>query len=128
MIVERTVPNPPPATAREGRVTIVDRAPGAYHLRAESPDGGYLVLSEAWYPGWSAMIDGGPVSLLCANHLVQAVVLPPGSHDVRFVYRPRMLPWGVALALGATCVPLGLALARRVRARPAPLSPGGAAP
>ncbi|MEW6273373.1 MAG: YfhO family protein [Thermodesulfobacteriota bacterium] len=97
-----------------GTVEIASRAPGEYVLDADSPGGGYLVLAESWYPGWHATVDGTAVPVLRANHLVQAVRLPPGRHEVRFTYRSRLLPLGLALAAAALALPLAVALVRRL--------------
>jgi hypothetical protein len=117
VVLEEDVTRPPPATTLGGRVEVLERAPGSYRLLADSPDGGYLVLAESWYPGWTATIDGVPADVLRANHLVQAVVLPPGRHEVRFVYRSRSLRRGCAVALGALLVPAVAVAAVRLRRR-----------
>ena len=73
---------------------------------------GYLLLSDSHYPGWEATLDGAPVPLLRANAVMRAVRVPPGTHGVRFDYRPLSFRLGAmlsALALGA------LALALRPR-------------
>jgi hypothetical protein len=81
-----------------GSATIVARAPGSYEVEADAPSGGFLVLAEAWFPGWQAEVDGTPVEVLRANHLVQAVRLEPGRHRVRFAYRSRRLAAGLLVA------------------------------
>jgi hypothetical protein len=101
-----------PATAG-GTARIASRRAGVYEIDATG-DGGWLVLVEAWFPGWRATVDGAPAEIHRANHLVQAVRLPAGAHRVRFDYRSRFLPAGFVLA--------GLALAAVValhlRSRP----------
>jgi hypothetical protein len=67
---------------------------------------GYLFWSESWYPGWIVKVDGGEASdSLPANYLFQAAAVPPGNHQVEFIYRPESFIWGGAatifsLALG----------------------------
>ncbi|HEX5750566.1 MAG TPA: YfhO family protein [Archangium sp.] len=73
---------------------------------------GYLLLSDSHYPGWEATLDGAPVPVLRANAVMRAVRVPPGTHEVRFDYRPLSFRLGAmlsVLALGA------LALALRPR-------------
>ena len=75
-----------------------------------------LVLSEVWYPGWEARVDGRRVPLLRANAAFQAVWLEPGSHRVELRFVPRSLFWGLAVS-ALTLVALTVALtvpARRV--------------
>lgn len=96
---------PPKPSLNPGRTRVVSRGPGEYRIEAESDADAYLVLSEAWYPGWSAEVDGKPVEVMPANHLIQAVRLPAGKHDVRFSYHSRFLGAGFAVALLAALVP-----------------------
>jgi len=93
----------------------VSRRPGEYRIEADNATDAYLVLSEAYYPGWRAEVDGKPAEVFPADHLIQAIRLPPGKHVVRFVYRSRFLGLGFAVAILAALVP-GLLSWRRSRA------------
>lgn len=63
-------------------------------IRATSPGDGYLVLSDAYYPGWTARVDGVPVPLLRANYHFRTVALPKGEHVVAFDFSSRTLMVG----------------------------------
>lgn len=52
---------------------------------------GLLVLSDNYYPGWQAFVDGAAVPLLKVNHTMRAVRVPAGSHVVSFEFAPRRL-------------------------------------
>ncbi len=65
-----------------------------------------LVLSDRFDPGWRVEIDGVPGRSLRVNYLFRGVVVPAGTHHVRWVYQPRSVVWGAVLS-GATL--LGLA-------------------
>lgn len=76
-------------------------------------EGGYLVLSEAFYPGWRAFVDGAETAVLRADYVLRAVQLPPGAKQVRMVYEPASwrvglatsaLGWVVVVAVAAYCV------------------------
>jgi hypothetical protein len=117
VILEEYPPGTPPEPTETpaGRATIMSRKPGEYLVEAENDADAFLVLSEASYPGWKAEVDGRPVDVLPANHLIQAVRLPPGKHVVRFAYRSRYLGVGVAVALLAAFAPAAVGLIRRRR-------------
>jgi hypothetical protein len=50
----------------------------------------YLVLSEIFYPGWKAKMDGKDIPILCGNYIFRVIPLEQGEHEVelRFVSRP----------------------------------------
>jgi hypothetical protein len=98
-----------------GTVHLASAEPGLYSLRVECPAEAVLVLSEAWYPGWSVVVDGLPGELLRADHLIQAVRVPAGRHDVQFRYRPRFLAAGFGIAAAAVGIFVGLLFFRRTR-------------
>jgi hypothetical protein len=93
----------------EGAVQLAGMAPGRYELRVDCATDALLVLAESYYPGWTAEIDGSPAPLLRANHLLQAVRIPPGRHELRFTYQSRYLRLGFALAVAGLVVPLAAA-------------------
>ena len=89
-------PDPGPGTG-EVRVSafVGDR------LIAEivSPGEAVLVYRDNMAPGWSATLDGKHAELLVVDGVNKAVAVPPGQHQVEFVYRPW--PYLVAFALRA---------------------------
>lgn len=61
--------------------------------KLDSP--GYLVLTDAWDPGWVATVDGVPAPIARADVIFRAVLLNEGAHRVEFLYRPRSLYFGL---------------------------------
>ena len=62
---------------------------------------GYLVLTDTYYPGWQATVDGTPVEILPANHAFRAVPLDSGEHRVVFEYDPLSFRLGAWITVGA---------------------------
>jgi hypothetical protein len=89
---------PPQAAQVTGKVRIVEFGPENVHLEAEVTQPALLVLADAFYPGWSASVDGTPVPILRANLMFRAVALAPGRHNVSFTYKPSTWRWGVAIS------------------------------
>jgi hypothetical protein len=77
-------------------------------LRVRAPDPSLLVLTDAWYPGWRAWVDGAPAQLRRVNWHFMGVTVAPGEHEVRFDYRPRGIRTAAAVSALAL---LGLAVA-----------------
>jgi hypothetical protein len=48
--------------------------------------GGFLVVSDCYVPGWRATVDGHPAPILLADGAFRAVPIPPGSHQVVMHY------------------------------------------
>jgi hypothetical protein len=76
---------------------------------------GYLVLSEVYYPGWQAFVDGEKVDVLCGNYIFRAVPVEPGDHEVGlvFVSWPFRIGMVVSLVTLSICILLILPLRRR---------------
>ncbi|MDP8215642.1 MAG: YfhO family protein [Candidatus Euphemobacter frigidus] len=58
-----------------------------------------LVLTEIWYPGWEAKVDGEAVPLYRVNYLQRGVWLDRGSHGVELIFRP--LAWRIGAIISA---------------------------
>ena len=71
-----------------GTVAIRSYANTEVVVDAKSQTGGYVVLNDVWHPWWYATVDGVPAPVLKANVIFRAVPVPPGEHEVRFVFRP----------------------------------------
>ncbi len=69
---------------------------------------GYLVLTDAWYPGWQVRVDGQEAALLRADAIFRAVEVSAGQHVVEFVYAPQSFRVGVAISGAALLVVLGM--------------------
>jgi hypothetical protein len=97
-----------------GSVTRISEGIDEAEIDATACAPSYLVVADAYFPGWDAEVDGRPSAIERADLAMRAVKLTPGSHTVRMRYLPRSFRWGAAtsaLALAA----LGLALLREHR-------------
>jgi hypothetical protein len=75
---------------------------------------GFLMIPDAWFPGWRAEIDGQPAAVSRANILFKAVWVPTTARQVTFVYEPRSVRIGAAISALAFVLWIGL----MVRGRP----------
>jgi hypothetical protein len=79
--------------------------------RSERPR--FLVLSDAYDPGWRARIDDQSAPIHRCNLMFMGIALPPGKHEVELDYRPRTLLIAKAITILAAAISLGLALLKR---------------
>ena len=86
----------PPAP---GDARVVRYGSDSLEIEAESPAAGYLVLSDPYYPGWQAEVDGEPVEILRANYAFRAVPVPEGTHRVTMAFRPATWRAGLIITL-----------------------------
>ena len=69
-------------------VSITAYQPNNLKYTAESKNGGLLVFSEIYYPGWTATVDGKPAELGRVNYILRALPLTPGKHEVVLDFHP----------------------------------------
>jgi hypothetical protein len=65
-------------------VRVLNARDGFFSLDVLTANGGFLVLSEGWYPSWQAHVDGRRVRVYRADVSLQGVVVPAGRHAVTF--------------------------------------------
>jgi len=82
-------PDPPHAPDPPGTVDLVALENNRVALRATVARAAWLVLADAYYPGWRARVDGVEAPVHRANFLFRAVRVLPGTHEVVFVFAPR---------------------------------------
>jgi hypothetical protein len=87
--------------------THVDKyEPGhiALTLSAPAPKGAALVVSENFYPGWRATVDGKPVNAERADYVLIGVPLPEGAKKVELTFASDTYARGKAITLVALAI------------------------
>jgi len=97
------------------KATIVEDRPEKVRLLVDAPVNGYLVLTDAWAPGWRARVDGSPVPILRADGLFRAVRLGAGAHEVVMTYFPSTFAAGLAISILAMATTLGIGIVMKRR-------------
>lgn len=118
---KQTVVEGPSAPQREfaggGSAAIVEDKRNRVVIDIDNEREGLLVLSDNFYPGWRAAIDGAPTPILRANHTMRAVNVPAGRHVVSFAFMPatffNSMYASLAVAVLVIAILIGSALKRR---------------
>jgi hypothetical protein len=66
-------------------------SPNTIIVNVTTKDPKYLIISEIYYPGWTARDNAEPVDIVRYQSIFRAVYLIPGSHRVTFTYFPKIL-------------------------------------
>ncbi|HWR97230.1 MAG TPA: YfhO family protein, partial [Candidatus Methanoperedens sp.] len=111
------------------RVAVDRYGPDRVELTAELSAGGWLVLTDTWYPGWRATVDGSEVPIERADYAYRALPLRAGRHAVVFSYHPASRSRGLLLSFaGFALAGIGLGVVlRRERAGAPPAPPAATA-
>jgi hypothetical protein len=98
-----------------GNVTIT-RAKLGYELDANMQHGGWVVVSEAAWPGWRAYVDGRRIRYQFADIAFLGIYVPAGKHHVRLVYWPESFVAGRAISFATLAAIALYFIARRLTA------------
>ena len=85
------------ATGSES-VQVKSQSNNRLELAANLSSEGYLVLSQAYYPGWKVQIDGTNGTLENADYAFGAILLPPGQHSVKLEFAPTSFYLGLLIS------------------------------
>ena len=92
---------PPAVESCEGaeEVRWLDRKPSKIRFEADLRCKGMVVVSETWYPGWSASVDGRSAEVVEVDGSFRGVVADAGRHVVEMTYRPWTFLIGAAMTV-----------------------------
>jgi uncharacterized membrane protein YfhO len=56
-------------------------------------------ISDTYYPGWRAFVDGKETKIYRANYAFRAIKVPKGTHEVLMYYLPNSFVFGIYLSI-----------------------------
>jgi hypothetical protein len=96
--------------------------PDAVTVQLDAEYDSLLVLTDSFYPGWRAWVDGDPAPIYRVNYGFRGIPVPAGEHTVELRYDPASFRVGAFLSLLALAALAGwsgaLCLARASSTRP----------
>lgn len=101
-----------------GQVRIVSYRADRVVLSVTAERPGIVVLTDVFFPGWKATVDGRPAAVLPADVAFRGVEVGAGQSTVVFSYEPESVRVGIGVAvlgLAMLAVIAGLGLRRRRR-------------
>lgn len=94
-------------------VKLTQYEANALSYEVESKQGGVLVFSEIYYPGWTCQVDGKDVDIARVNYILRAIRIEGGKHQVTMAFDPQSVHTTDTIAYIALAL-LGLMLVAAV--------------
>jgi hypothetical protein len=102
-----------------GACELLSQSEGEIRFRISCNQPCYLVMSEIWYPGWAASLDGREREVICGNYMFRVVAVEEGNHGVTLFFISRTFRAGGAISLVTLITAASVLLVLRRRGRDA---------
>ena len=79
------------------KVEIISEKNNRLQLLVNSTEDNLLVLSDTYYPGWKAFVNGKETKIYRADYTFRGIPLNAGTHQVEFVYDPMSFKLGAGV-------------------------------
>lgn len=86
-------------TSGSGSVEIINYEPNKIELLVKTDQPGFLFLSDNYYPGWKAFVNGKETKIYRADYTFRAVEIPEDGSRVEFIYDPQSFRFGMYASL-----------------------------
>jgi hypothetical protein len=108
VIIEPDFLDPVAATGRQAEAgarrmaepEFTRTGPNSFTVSSPAAGPGWVVISQNWFPGWRATVNGTERPVIRVDGALMAVEIA-GPSRIDFAYRPRWWAWSLALALAA---------------------------
>jgi hypothetical protein len=103
----------------KNKVEFISESNNRLRLQVGTTEDSLLVLSDTYYPGWKAFVNGKETKIYRADYTFRAIPLTAGTHRVEFVYDPISFKLGAGgTLLGILgCIVMGTIMRRRRRSK-----------
>lgn len=97
-LVAEPLPFAPIPNAAPVPVEFKPRDPEHVSIAVNTPTDGLLVMSEVYYPGWSATVDGAAAPIVRTDVALRGIPVRAGKHQIEMAYEP----WSPKIGIGVT--------------------------
>lgn len=102
-----------PVSSTSATATILSYQPEQIIINTDSPTDATLVLTDTYYPGWKATVDGKPVQIIPVNWTFRAIRVPQGVHRVDMTYAPKSFVFGIIFTMISSMILCGVLMMKR---------------
>jgi hypothetical protein len=101
-----------------GLVQFVSESNNRLKLGVRAAENSFLVLSDTYFPGIKAYVNGKEEKIYRANYAFRAIPLTAGTHEVEFIYDPLSFKVGTIITFLAIISLIGIGWFQRRRGAP----------
>ncbi|MCL4353600.1 YfhO family protein [Patescibacteria group bacterium] len=98
-----------------GLVNVLKYSPNQIIVNANAANNSLLFLSDTYYPGWQAFVDGKKTKIYKADYAFRSIFIPKGKHLIVFKYAPLSFKLGLDLSIASLIIFLIYLSAKRFR-------------
>lgn len=110
LLAPETEISPATGSSSAGTVDLLGYKAGRVRLRTHSEAPALLRIADKFDPGWRATVDGKSASVLRADYLFQALLVPAGTHEVELKFTAPTGSLWLQLAGMAVCAAAAIRL------------------
>lgn len=94
VVLEKDINKNVPLDASASAV-VKEYSPNKVVISTNAKTNSVLVLTDNYYDGWEAFVDGVRTPIYRANYTFRGVYVPSGQHTVEFIYNPKSFQYGL---------------------------------
>lgn len=91
----------PEGKATGEKVSVTRYTPNAVDMTVTATEPGWVVLTDAWYPGWQATVNGKVAAVEPADYAFRAVRVDKGPNNITMQFRPQSWQSGRVISLAS---------------------------
>lgn len=116
-VVEKALMIPEPEQPPDRQANITHYSNNNIVINAKSSHDGVLVLSEIFYPGWRAYVDGVETEIYRTNYHLRSIAVGAGEHSIEMRFQPSTFSNGAWISGGTLLLCIAGVLLSRLRGR-----------
>lgn len=89
---------------QKSSVKITEYGLNKIKLDVDTPDNGFLFLSEVFYPAWKSLVDEKEAEIFRTDYCYRSVYLEKGFHKVEFVYDSDTFKTGMKISIASLII------------------------
>jgi uncharacterized membrane protein YfhO len=101
IVFKKDVQAMPFTTNAQGTYTIdfIKYSPESITIKCTTSQPGLFFISDTYFPGWHATVDGESTKVLRVDYAFQGLWLTQGSHTIELKYAPSSFKYGALLSV-----------------------------